>query len=106
MLELLVPDEPPAEELDAKPEYCGFQRFTANWCAADTDRTLGEKNMELNKNIFYGVNPMQVSPGKGKLGEGVGCEVADGRVGQELHHLQVSRKSEKGDYASFKKKRK
>ena len=49
MLELLVPDEPPAEELDAKPEYCGFQRFTANWCAADTDRTLGEKNMKLNK---------------------------------------------------------
>ena len=49
MLELLVPDAPPAEELDAKPEYCGFQRFTANWCAADTDRTLGEKNMELNK---------------------------------------------------------
>ena len=38
---------------------------------------------------------MQVSPGKGKLGEGVGCEVADGRVGQELHHLQVSRNSEK-----------
>ena len=49
MLELLVPDAPPAEELDAKPEYCGFQRFTANWCAADTDRTLGGKNMELNK---------------------------------------------------------
>ena len=49
---------------------------------------------------------MQVSPGKGKLGEGVGCEVADGRVGQELHHLQVSRKSEKGDYANFKEKRK
>ena len=95
MLELLVPDEPPAEELDAKPEYCGFQRFTANWCAADTDRTLGEKNMELNKKTFFGVNPMQVSPGKGKLGEGVGCEVADGRVGQELHHLQVSRRSEK-----------
>ena len=42
---------------------------------------------------------MQVPPGKGKLGEGVGCEVADGRVGQELHHLQVSRKSE---YESFK----
>ena len=49
MLELLVPDAPPAEELDAKPEYCGFQRFTANWCAADTDRTLGEKNMELDR---------------------------------------------------------
>jgi len=25
----------------AKPEYCGFHRFTANWCAADTDNTLG-----------------------------------------------------------------
>ena len=49
---------------------------------------------------------MQVSPGKGKLGEGVGCEVADGRVGQKLHHLQVSRKSEKSEYASFKEKRK
>ena len=49
---------------------------------------------------------MQVSPGKGKLGEGVGCEVADGRVGQELHHLQVTRKNEKGDYAKFKEKRK
>ena len=66
MLELLVPDEPPAEELDAKPEYCGFQRFTANWCAADTDRTLGEKNMELKKKIFFRV---QIQ-GKCHLGRG------------------------------------
>ena len=29
----------PAPEL-AKPEYWGFHRFTANWCAADTDSTL------------------------------------------------------------------
>ena len=49
---------------------------------------------------------MQVSPGKGKLGEGVGCEVADGRIGQELHHLQVSRKNENSEYASFKEKKK
>jgi len=71
MLELLVPDEPPAEELDAKPEYCGFQRFTANWCAADTDRTLGRGSWgkvlavrwqmgELDKNFIT----MQTSSGE------------------------------------------
>ena len=62
--------------------------------------TGGEEHGVIKKK---GVSPMQVSPGKGKLGEGVGCEVADGRVGQELHHLekvrrwmQVLRKRESG----------
>ena len=32
------------------------------------------------------------SPRKGKLGEGVGCEVADWGVGQELHHLKIWKK--------------
>ena len=32
------------------------------------------------------------SPRKGKLGEGVGCEVADWGVRQELHHLEIWRK--------------
>ena len=35
---------------------------------------------------------MQVSPGKGKLGEGVGGEVADWGIGQELHHLEIVKK--------------
>ena len=68
MLELLVPDEPPAEELDAKPEYCGFQRFTANWCAADTDRTLGEKNMELNKKTCLGCKSNASVTWEGEVG--------------------------------------
>ena len=68
MLELLVPDAPPAEELDAKPEYCGFQRFTANWCAADTDRTLGEKNTELNKKTFLGCKSNASVTWEGEVG--------------------------------------
>ena len=91
--------------MELKPEYCGFHRFTANWCAADTDNTLrGKYVVCLNIGFILDHIHMKVKdksmknvciaklPRKGKLREGVGREVTDWGVGQELHHLKFQRK--------------